>query len=171
MRGDDARRLGLRDDRRRRRRWRRAGRPGSATSSCSAPTAIPGWPRSTGFASPRRRRAMDLSLIYRALARAAGRPHRRRRDQRADRRPTIWPCCRTTGTTFRPTTRSPVARARGAAALPGSARRPSTALAGRITIDDMRRMNHAVDAERQDPARRRPRSSSRGLNPASPSKG
>ena len=24
-------------------------------------------------------------------------------------------------------------------------------LAGRITIDDMRRMNHAVDAERQDP--------------------
>lgn len=25
-------------------------------------------------------------------------------------------------------------------------------LAGRITIEDMRRMNHAVDAERQDPA-------------------
>ena len=29
-------------------------------------------------------------------------------------------------------------------------------LAGRITIDDMRRMNHAVDAERQDPGGRRP---------------
>jgi glycine betaine/choline ABC-type transport system substrate-binding protein len=32
------------------------------------------------------------------------------------------------------------------------AREALEALGGRITIDDMRRMNHAVDAERRDPA-------------------
>ena len=46
-------------------------------------------------------------------------------------------------------------RAGGRAAAPAARSprcgRPST-LAGRITVDDMRQMNRAVDAERQDPA-------------------
>ena len=44
-----------------------------------------------------------------------------------------------------------VARARDAARASG---RPggAGALGGRITVADMRRMNHAVDAERRDPA-------------------
>ena len=48
--------------------WRTAGRRDSATSSCSARTAIPVSPRAYGLAFARPPLAMDLSLIYKALA-------------------------------------------------------------------------------------------------------
>ena len=53
---------------------------------------------------------------------------------------------------FPPYDAVPVARARDAAARIRRSARRWSALAGRITVADMRRMNHAVDAEQQDPA-------------------
>ena len=163
VRGDDARRLGLRTIEDAAPRHAVAGRPASATNSCSAPTAIRACRRSTGCVSPAPPTAMDLSLIYRALAAAAGRPDRRRRDQRPDRGLRPGHAAGQPALLSRPTTRS---RSRAAATLlrHPEVRAALEALAGRITIDDMRRMNHAVDAERQDPAGRGRAISSRGLN-------
>ena len=50
------------------RRMRRSWQAASATSSCSAPTAIPGLAKAYGLHFGAPPRAMDLSLIYRALA-------------------------------------------------------------------------------------------------------
>ena len=61
------------------------GGPALATSSCSVLTATRVWPKLTACNSRAPPRAMDLSLIYRALADAAGRSDRRRRDERPDR--------------------------------------------------------------------------------------
>jgi osmoprotectant transport system permease protein len=95
-------------------------------------------------------RAMDLSLIYRALA---------------QRQVDLIAGDATSGLIqaydlfmlqdnrhyFPPYDAVPVARTATLLRYP-AARAALEALAGRIAIDDMRRMNHAVDAERQDPA-------------------
>jgi glycine betaine/choline ABC-type transport system substrate-binding protein len=52
---------------------------------------------------------------------------------------------------FPPYDAIPVARSAVLLAHP-EVRRALESLAGRITVDDMRQMNRAVDAERQDPA-------------------
>ena len=53
---------------------------------------------------------------------------------------------------FPPYDAAPVARAPALLAHP-DVREALTALSGRITVADMRRMNHAVDAEHRDPRR------------------
>jgi glycine betaine/choline ABC-type transport system substrate-binding protein len=93
---------------------------------------------------------MDLSLIYRALA---------------ERQVDLIAGDATSGLIaayglvmleddrqyFPPYDAAPVARAPVLLAHP-EVREALAALAGRITVADMRRMNHAVDAERRDPA-------------------
>ena len=100
------------------------------------------------FAAPPR--AMDLSLIYRALA---------------GRQVDLIAGDATSGLVaaydlfmlddnrryFPPYDAVPVARAAALLSHPGM-RAPLDALAGRISIDDMRRMNQAVDAGHEDPA-------------------
>jgi osmoprotectant transport system permease protein len=110
----------------------------------------PGLARVYGlrFAAPPR--AMDLSLIYRALAEhqvdliagdatsglIAAYGLKMLRDNRHY---------------FPPYDAAPVARASALLRYP-AVRTALDGLAGRISIDDMRRMNYAVDASRQDPA-------------------
>ena len=149
VRGDDARRRGLR------------------TIEDVAPVA-PSWQAGFGyeflqradgypglsekyglrFAAPPR--AMDLSLIYRALA---------------ERQVDLIAGDATSGLIaaydlfmlddnrhyFPPYDAVPVARASALLAHPGM-REALEALGGRLSIDDMRRMNQAVDAGHQDPA-------------------
>jgi osmoprotectant transport system permease protein len=149
VRGDDARRLRLR-------------------TIEDAATAAPGWRAGFGYEFLQRAdgypglsekyglrfaaapRAMDLSLIYRALA---------------ERQVDLIAGDATSGLVaaydlvmlddnrryFPPYDAVPVARA--AALLNHPAMRQALAgLAGRISIDEMRRLNQAVDAARQDPA-------------------
>ena len=150
VRGADAPSARSEDDRRRRAARRRRGGPASATSSCSAPTAIPGWRRRTGCTSARRRGDGPVAHLPRARG-AAGRPHRRRCDERPDRRlrpgdaggrPALLPALRR---------RAASRAARRCWRIPRS-RQALRRSAGRITVADMRRMNHAVDAEHRDPA-------------------
>jgi osmoprotectant transport system permease protein len=149
VRGEDARRLGLRtieDASVHSPSWQ----AGFGYEFLQRADGYPGLSQKYGlrFAGPPR--AMDLSLIYRALA-----------QKQVD----LIAGDATSGLIqaydlfmlqdnrhyFPPYDAVPVVRS--ATLL----RYPSTftaieALAGRITIADMRRMNHAVDAERQDPA-------------------
>jgi osmoprotectant transport system permease protein len=148
VRGEDARRLGLR---------------GLSDLGAHAPSmragfgyeflqrqdGYPGLAKAYGlkFAAPPT--AMDLSLIYRALA---------------ERQVDLVAGDATSGLIaayglvmldddrhyFPPYDAAPVARAPVLLAHP-EVREALTALAGRITVADMRRMNHAVDAEHRDP--------------------
>jgi osmoprotectant transport system permease protein len=149
VRGDDARRLRLR------------------TIGDAAPHT-PGWTagfgyeflqRADGYPGLRDRyalrfaaepRAMDLSLIYRALAQkqvdlVAG-------DATSGLIATYdLVMLQDDKRYFPPYDAVPVARAATLLRHP-EMRQALEALAGRITIDDMRRMNQAVDADRRDPA-------------------
>jgi osmoprotectant transport system permease protein len=149
VRGDDARRLGLRtiSDLA---AHAPALRAGFGYEFLQRQDGYPGLARSYGlrFAAPPT--AMDLSLIYRALA---------------ERQVDLIAGDATSGLIaayglvmleddrryFPPYDAAPVARAPVLLAHP-EVREALAALAGRITVDDMRRMNHAVDAERRDPA-------------------
>ena len=130
-------------------RPRRGGRA-SATSSCSARTAIRAWRGRTASGLPRHRpRWTCRSSIARSpSARSISSPGTPRA---ASSPPTAWSCSKTIGTTSRPTTPRPSPGAPVLLAHP-EVREALTALSGRITVADMRRMNHAVDAEHRDPA-------------------
>ena len=149
VRGEDARRYGLQtiDDAV---PFASTWRAGFGYEFLQRADGYPGLAAHYGlrFATPPR--AMDLSLIYRALA-----------EHQVDliagdatsgliaaydlvmlqRRPSLL---------SRPTTRSPVARRSTLLRYP-EVRAALERLAGRISIDDMRRINYAVDAERRDP--------------------
>ena len=110
----------------------------------------PGLARKYGFRFARPPRAMDLSLIYRALAQKqvdliAGDATSGLIDAyglvmlQDDRR------------YFPPYDAVPVARSATLLKYP-EVRQAIEALAGRVSIDDMRRMNRAVDSEHQDAA-------------------
>ncbi len=149
VRGDDARRYGLRtidDAVARTPSWR----AGFGYEFLQRADGYPGLARTYGlrFAAPPR--AMDLSLIYRALAQrqvdlVAGDATSGLVDAyglvmlQDDRR------------YFPPYDAVPVARRTALLRFP-AAREALESLAGRISIDDMRRMNRAVDSDRQDPA-------------------
>jgi osmoprotectant transport system permease protein len=149
VRGDDARRL----------RLRTIEDAAAVTPSWTAgfgyeflqrADGYPGLARAYGmrFAAPPR--AMDLSLIYRALA---------------QRQVDLVAGDATSGLVdayglvmlqdnrryFPPYDAVPVARRAVLLRFPG-VRAALESLAGRISIDDMRRMNRAVDSDRQDPA-------------------
>ena len=98
------------DHRRRCRGSPRRGGQASATSSCSVRDGYPGLAAQYGLRFAGAPRAMDLSLIYRALAQSAGGSHRRRRHQRPDLPPTIWPCSRDNRHYFPPYDAAPVVR-------------------------------------------------------------
>lgn len=167
VRGDDARRL----------RLKTIEDAATATPSWQAgfgyeflqrADGYPGLSQKYGlrFAAPPR--AMDLSLIYRALA---------------ERQVDLIAGDATSGLIaaddlfmlednrhyFPPYAAVPVARAAALLRYP-RAREALEALGGRITIDDMRRMNQAVDAGRQDPAAVAQAFLAR-LEPGAPSKG
>jgi glycine betaine/choline ABC-type transport system substrate-binding protein len=149
VRGDDARRLRLRtieDAASVSASWQ----AGFGYEFLQRADGYPGLSQKYGlrFAAPPR--AMDLSLIYRALA---------------ERQVDLIAGDATSGliaaydlfmlddkrSYFPPYDAAPVARA--AALLKHPAMRQALdGLAGRISIDDMRRMNQAVDAGREDPA-------------------
>ena len=148
VRGEEARRLGLRtieDAASHSPSWQ----AGFGYEFLQRADGYPGLSQKYGlrFAGPPR--AMDLSLIYRALA---------------QRQVDLIAGDATSGLVqaydlfmlqdnrhyFPPYDAVPVARTATLLRYP-AARAALEALAGRITIDDMRRMNHAVDAERQDP--------------------
>jgi osmoprotectant transport system permease protein len=149
VRGEDARRLGLQtidDAARHTPTWQ----AGFGYEFLQRADGYPGLSQKYGlrFAGPPR--AMDLSLIYRALA---------------QRQVDLIAGDATSGLIqaydlfmlqdnrhyFPPYDAVPVARRATLLRYP-AAREAVERLAGRITIEDMRRMNHAVDAERQDPA-------------------
>jgi osmoprotectant transport system permease protein len=149
VRGDDARRLGLRtieDAIPAARGWQ----AGAGYEFLQRADGYPGLTRAYGlqFAAPPR--AMDLSLIYRALA---------------TRQVDLVAGDATSGLIaaydlfmladnrhyFPPYDAVPVARAAVLLQQP-RVREALAALGGRISIDDMRRMNRAVDVDRQDPA-------------------
>jgi osmoprotectant transport system permease protein len=149
VRGEDARRLGLHtidDAARHTPTWQ----AGFGYEFLQRADGYPGLSQKYGlrFAGPPR--AMDLSLIYRALA---------------QRQVDLIAGDATSGLIqaydlfmlqdnrhyFPPYDAVPVARRATLLRYP-AAREAVERLAGRITIEDMRRMNHAVDAERQDPA-------------------
>jgi osmoprotectant transport system permease protein len=149
VRGDDARRLGLRtieDAAPAARSWQ----AGFGYEFLQRADGYPGLAQKYGltFAAPPR--AMDLSLIYRALA---------------ERQVDLIAGDATSGLIaaydlfmlddsrhyFPPYDAVPVARAAVLLQHPPM-RLALDELAGRITVDDMRRMNQAVDAGRQDPA-------------------
>ena len=152
VRGDDARRLGFANAVRPGRARRRHGGRGSATSSSSAQDGFPGLARAYGlhFAAPPT--AMDLSLIYRALA-----------EHQVD----LIAGDATSGLIqaygfamleddrhyFPPYDAAPVIRSAVLLAHP-EVRDALARLAGRITVADMRRMNHAVDADPRPGGRR-----------------
>jgi osmoprotectant transport system permease protein len=149
VRGEDARRLGLKtidDAAPQTPRWQ----AGFGYEFLQRADGYPGLSEKYGlrFAGPPK--AMDLSLIYRALA---------------QRQVDLVAGDATSGLIqaydlamlqdnrhyFPPYDAVPVARREALLRYP-KAREALEALGGRITIDDMRRMNHAVDAERRDPA-------------------
>jgi osmoprotectant transport system permease protein len=149
VRGEDARRLGLRtiSDL----APHSAGlRAGFGYEFLQRQDGYPGLARTYGlrFAAPPT--AMDLSLVYRALA---------------ERQVDLIAGDATSGLIaayglvmleddrryFPPYDAAPVARTAVLLAHP-EVREALAALAGRITLADMRRMNHAVDAGRRDPA-------------------
>jgi osmoprotectant transport system substrate-binding protein/osmoprotectant transport system permease protein len=149
VRGEDARRDGLRaiDDLRVKAPTYQAG---FGYEFLERADGYPGLARTYGLQFARPPRAMDLSLIYRALAQKqvdviAGDATSGLVDAydlvqlRDDRR------------YFPPYDAVPVARSAALLRYPDF-RRALEELAGRITIADMRRMNRAVDSERQDPA-------------------
>ena len=149
VRGDDARRLGLRtidDAARVSPRWQ----AGFGYEFLQRADGFPGLSDKYGltFAAPPR--AMDLSLIYRALA---------------TRQIDLTAGDATSGLIaaydlfmlddnrryFPPYDAVPVARSAALLRYP-DVRAALEALGGRITVDDMRRMNQAVDAGHEDPA-------------------
>jgi osmoprotectant transport system permease protein len=149
VRGDDAARLKLRtieDAAAHSRGWR----AGFGYEFLQRDDGYPGLARTYGltFAAPPR--AMDLSLIYRALA---------------DRQVDLIAGDATSGLIdaygftmlvdnrryFPPYDAVPVVRSGTLLAHP-ELRSALAALSGRITVADMRRMNRAVDADRRDPA-------------------
>jgi len=149
VRGEDARRLHLRsieDAAPVARTWR----AGFGYEFLQRADGYPGLSRTYGLAFAAPPRAMDLSLIYRALA---------------TRQVDLVAGDATSGLIaaydlfmlddnrhyFPPYDAVPVARAAALLNRPPM-RTALEALGGRITIDDMRRMNQAVDAGRQDPA-------------------
>ena len=155
----------LRDPRARRRRARSAG--------CARSTMRRGWRREwrAGFGyeflerpDGYRRAGEDLRPdVSRAAAGhgpdaqlpgarvGPGRSDRRRRDGRADQEPRSRSSSRTTARYFPPYDAVPVARAATLLRYP-QVRRALEGLAGRITAADMREMNHAADAQRENPA-------------------
>jgi osmoprotectant transport system permease protein len=149
VRGDDARRLGLRtieDAASHTPQWQ----AGFGYEFLQRADGWPGLSQKYGltFASPPR--AMDLSLIYRALA---------------QRQVDLIAGDATSGLIaaydlvmlqdnrryFPPYDAVPVARSAALLRHP-AVRTALEALSGRISMDDMRRMNQAVDADRKDPA-------------------
>jgi osmoprotectant transport system substrate-binding protein/osmoprotectant transport system permease protein len=149
VRGDDAARLKLRtiEDAA---AYSRGWRAGFGYEFLQRDDGYPGLARTyrLTFAAPPR--AMDLSLIYRALA---------------DRQVDLIAGDATSGLIdaygftmlvdnrryFPPYDAVPVVRSGTLLAHP-ELRSALTALSGRITVADMRRMNRAVDADRRDPA-------------------
>jgi osmoprotectant transport system permease protein len=149
VRGEDARRLhlGTIDDAAPyARRWQ----AGFGYEFLQRVDGYPGLSQRYGLAFAAPPRAMDLSLIYRALA---------------ERQIDLTAGDATSGLIsaydlfmladnrryFPPYDAVPVARAAALAAQPGM-RAALEALGGRIGVDDMRRMNQAVDAGHEDPA-------------------
>ena len=149
VRGDDARKLGLQtidDAASRSPQWQ----AGFGYEFLQRADGYPGLSRTYGLRFLAAPKAMDLSLIYRALA---------------QRQVDLVAGDATSGLIsaydlvmlkdnrhyFPPYDAVPVARSAALLRYP-AARAALEALAGRITMDDMRRMNRAVDAERQDPA-------------------
>jgi osmoprotectant transport system permease protein len=147
VRGDDARTLGLKtldDAAPHTRRWR----AGFGYEFLQRADGYPGLAQVYGFAFASQPRAMDLSLIYRALA---------------DRQVDLIAGDATSGLIetydlvmlednrryFPPYDAVPVARSQTLLARP-EVRDALTSLAGRISAADMRRMNHAVDVGRRD---------------------
>jgi osmoprotectant transport system permease protein len=149
VRGEDARRLGLKtidDAAAQTPKWQ----SGFGYEFLQRADGYPGLSEKYGlrFAGPPK--AMDLSLIYRALS---------------QRQVDLVAGDATSGLIqaydlamlqdnrhyFPPYDAVPVARRETLLRYP-KAREALEALGGRITIEDMRRMNHAVDAERRDPA-------------------
>jgi osmoprotectant transport system permease protein len=110
----------------------------------------PGLARTYGLRFARQPRAMDLSLIYRALAQkqvdlVAGDATSGLIDAYG------FVMLQDDRHYFPPYDAVPVARRAALLRYPG-ARAAIESLGGRITIEDMRRMNRAVDSEHQDPA-------------------
>jgi glycine betaine/choline ABC-type transport system substrate-binding protein len=149
VRGEDARGLGLRtieDAVPHARAWR----AGFGYEFLQRADGYPGLSQAYGLAFEAPPRAMDLSLIYRALARrqvdlvagdaTSGLIAAYDLAMLADNR-----------RYFPPYDAVPVARAAVLLRHP-DVRAALEALSGRITVDDMRRMNEAVDVKRQDPA-------------------
>ena len=111
---------------------------------------FPGLARSYGLTFPKPPRAMDLSLIYRALA---------------DRQVDLIAGDATSGLIdaygltmlednrhyFPPYDAVPVVRSATLLAHP-AVREAMASLSGRISVADMRAMNRAVDSDRRDPA-------------------
>jgi osmoprotectant transport system permease protein len=149
VRGDDARRYGLRtieDAATRTPAWQ----AGFGYEFLQRADGYPGLAGKYGLRFAAAPRAMDLSLIYRALA---------------QRQVDLVAGDATSGLIaaydlvmlednrryFPPYDAVPVARSATLLRHP-AVRDAVESLAGRITVEDMRRMNQAVDAERQDPA-------------------
>jgi glycine betaine/choline ABC-type transport system substrate-binding protein len=149
VRGEDARRYGLKtidDAAAKTPEWR----AGFGYEFLQRQDGYPGLSAKYGlrFAAPPR--AMDLSLIYRALA---------------QRQVDLIAGDATSGLIaaydlamlqdnrryFPPYDAAPVARSATLLRYP-DVRRALEGLAGRVSIDDMRRLNYSVDAQRQDPA-------------------
>ena len=149
VRGADARRLGLHtiDDAR---PYAPAWRAGFGYEFLQRADGYPGLSRVYGLQFAEPPRAMDLSLIYRALA---------------ERQVDLIAGDSTNGLIsaydlavladsrhyFPPYDAVPVARATVLLRYPAM-RRALESLAGHVSADDMRRMNRAVDADHQDPA-------------------
>jgi osmoprotectant transport system permease protein len=150
VRGDDAQRLGLEtigDVRAHARSWR----AGFGYEFLQRADGYPGLASAYGLQFGAPPKAMDLSLIYRALA---------------ERQIDITAGDATSGLIqsydlvvleddrryFPPYDAVVVARSAALLAYP-ELKEALSLISGRISVDDMRRMNHAVDALRQDPAR------------------
>ena len=149
VRGEDARRLGLRtieDAAAHSVSWQ----AGFGYEFLQRADGYPGLSEKYGLRLAAAPRAMDLSLIYRALS---------------QRQVDLIAGDATSGLIqaydlfmlqdnrhyFPPYDAVPVARSATLLRYP-AAREALERLAGRITIEDIRRMNHAVDADRQDPS-------------------
>jgi len=149
VRGDDARRFGLEtidDAAAHTAQWQ----AGFGYEFLQRADGFPGLARAYALRFAAAPRAMDLSLIYRALA---------------ERQVDLIAGDATSGLIaayglvmlkddrryFPPYDAVPIARSATLLRHP-EVRSALEALAGRITMDDMRRMNRAVDAERRDPA-------------------
>jgi osmoprotectant transport system permease protein len=149
VRGADARRLGLQtiDDAA---RFTPGWQAGFGYEFLQRQDGYPGLAQKYGlrFAAPPK--AMDLSLIYRALA---GKQIDLTAGDATSGLIAAYDLfmLRDDRHYFPPYAAAPVARSAMLLRHP-EVRRVLESLAGRITMDDMRRMNYAVDAGRQDPA-------------------